>query len=207
MQNDAEGKSHVVHFDLDVKSWERSPPSVQEARPACCPVCGVPSICATGKVIVQGHGLRARQRWGRADAEPETRPAVGVLAQRRYRCTHCKAIVVVRPKGELAHRRYTAAAIVLALWLWSCELLRDDEVRMQTSPWASRGVSRPERWTTLRRWAKAARAGALWTSVRGDASWSLRQCAERAARVIERLADVAIGPQRHRVFAGVVHAR
>ena len=61
MQNDAEGKSHVVHFDLDVKSWERSPPSVQEARPACCPVCG---------------GERLVWRWDLAH-EPSSGPVCG----------------------------------------------------------------------------------------------------------------------------------
>ena len=203
----AEGKSHVVYFDRDVKSWERAPPSVQEARPACCPICAAASIDATGRVLVQGHGVRGRQRWGPADAEPTTPPAITVLAQRRYRCVRCRAIVVVRPKGELPQKRYTASAIVLALWLWSCELCSDAAVRERASPWPARGMSRPERWPTLRRWAKAAGAGALWSSVRGDAGWTLRQYAERAARVIEQLADVAIGPPQRRVFAGVVHAR
>lgn len=207
MSRDAEGKSHVVYFDRDVKSWERAPPSVEEARPTCCPICVSPSIETTGRVIVQGHGLRARQRWGPVDAEPTTTPTITMLMQRRYRCVRCRAIVVVRPKGELSQKRYTASAIVLALWLWSCELLRDDAVRTRSSPSVTRGMSRPERWPTLRRWAKAAGAGELWSSVRGEASWTLRQCAERAARVIEQLADAAIGPPQHRVFAAVVHAR
>ncbi|HET6583320.1 MAG TPA: hypothetical protein VFG69_07730 [Nannocystaceae bacterium] len=165
------------------------------------------SVEPTGRVIVQGHGVRGRQRWGPADAEPGTKPEISVLAQRRYRCVQCKAVVLVRPRGELAHRRYTAAAIVLALWLWSCELHSDAAVRSRTSPWPTRGMSRPERWPTLRRWAKAAGIGALWSCARGDAGWTMRRCAERAARVIEALADVAIGPPQHRVFAGVVHAR
>lgn len=207
MSHDAEGNSHVVYFDRDVKSWERAPPSVAEARPACCPICAVPSIEATGRVIVQGHGVRGRQRWGPADAEPATTPTISVLVQRRYRCVQCKAIVLVRPKGELSHKRYTASAIVLALWLWSCDQLTDAAVQSRTSPWSQRGASRPERWTTLRRWAKAAGAGELWLCVRGDVGWTLRQCAERAARLVEQLADVAIGPPQHRVFAGVVHAR
>lgn len=157
--------------------------------------------------MLRGHGLRARQRWGPADAEPGSRGVLRSLLERRYRCRACRAVVTVRPRGELAHRRYTASAIMLALWLWGCALLSDTAVQSRTSPWPPRGVSRPERWTTLRRWARAARDGALWRCVRGEPDWTLRQCAERAARVIVALADVAIGPPERRAFAGVVHAR
>lgn len=205
-ENNAEGKSHVVHFDLDVKSWEKSPPEVDACRPARCPICATPSRSPCGKVTLHGHGMRERQRWGPPDPEPETRAEIRTLLQRRYRCQQCGAVVVVRPRGELPHRRYTASAIVLALWLWGCVLLTDAAVQSRASPRCSRGVSRPERWTTLRRWARAARDGALWPRVRGEPSWTLRQCAARAALVIAALADGAIGPPHRRVFAGVVHA-
>ena len=159
-----------------------------------------------GKVMLCGHGLRARQRWGPADAELTSRGEVRSLLQRRYRCRACGAVITVRPRGELAHKRYTASAIVLALWLWGCTLMTDAAVQSRSSPSPPRGVSRPERWTTLRRWARAARDGSLWRCVRAEPHWTLRQCAERAALVIVALADVAIGPPERRAFAGVVHA-
>ena len=209
MRHTTGSESHFVQFDLDVKSWEKSPPSVRECRPPRCPICATSSVLPCGKVMLHGHGVRARQRWGLPDPEPGTAAEIGTLVQRRYRCQQCRpvTVVVVRPRAELSHRRYTASAIVLALWLWGCDLLTDAAVQSRSSPWGSCGVSRPERWTTLRRWADAARDGRLWSCTRGDASWTLRQCAERAARVIEALADVAIGPPHRRVFAGVVHAR
>lgn len=156
--------------------------------------------------MLRGHGLRARQRWGPSDAESTSRGEVRSLLQRRYRCIECRAVVTVRPRGELPHRRYSASAIVLALWLWGCALLTDATVQSRSSPWPPRGMSRPERWTTLRRWARAARDGGLWRCVHGEANWTLRQCAERAALVIVALADVAIGPHERRAFAGVVRA-
>lgn len=52
------------------------------------------------------------------------------------------------------------------------------------SPIANEGLSRPERWTTLRRWARAVREGQLWPWVKVEASWSLRECAQRAARLL-----------------------
>lgn len=156
--------------------------------------------------MLHGHGMRERQRWGPPDAEPETGAEIRTLLERRYQCQQCRAVVVVRPRGELPHRRYTASAIVLALWLWGCALLTDAAVQSRSSPRESLGLSRPERWTTLRRWAGAACDGSLWPRVCGAPNWTLRQCAARAALVIAALADGAIGPPHRRVFAGVVHA-
>lgn len=160
-----------------------------------------------GKVMLHGHGLRGRQRWGPADAEPASRGEVRSVLERRYRCQACGAVLTVRPRGELPHRRYTASTLALALWLWGYMLVTDAAVQSRASPRPSRGVSRPERWTTLRRWARAARDGALWRCVHGESHWTLRQCAERAALVIVALADVTLGPPERRAFAGVVHAR
>ncbi len=120
---DTEGRSHVIHFDLDVKSWANAMPGVREARPACCPGCQTPGVEPSSKVVVQGHGLRERQRWG--PPEHDAAAEVGVVMQRRYRCTRCGAVIVVRPRGVAAHRRYTLAAIALSLWLWAVELCSD----------------------------------------------------------------------------------
>lgn len=157
------------------------------------------------RIVLHGHGVRERQHWG--PPEPEAAAEIGSLIERRYRCTECNAVIVVRPRGVLPHRRYNAAAIALALWLWAIELASDRSVREKTSPQPTTGMSRPERWTTLRRWAKAARDGNLWPRVRADASWTLRQCAERAARVIAGWADTAIACDRQRVFLGAARIR
>ena len=94
LNHHAEDKGHVVHFDLDVKSWEKSPPGVDACRPARCPCCGVPAAAA-GKVTLHGYGLRPRQRWGPADATPQSQGEIRTLLQRRYRCQSCRAVVVV----------------------------------------------------------------------------------------------------------------
>lgn len=197
--NEPGDTSRVVYFDLDVKSWALAPPGVREARPACCPCCGAAAALPGGKVVLQGHGVRDRQRWGPDGADDP--PEIGTLRQRRYRCTRCRAVVVVRPRAVLTNRRYTAPAIALALWLWAVELSTDAAVRAKTSVRAAIGVSRPERWTTLRRWAKAARDGTLWPRVSTDGIWTLRQCAERVVRVLAGYADVEDTRDRGRVFA------
>jgi hypothetical protein len=43
-----------------------------------------------------------------------------------------------------------------------------------------------------RRWRAAAREGRLWRCSSDRATWTLRQCAERTARVVAGLADAAI---------------
>lgn len=194
-----------VYFDLDVKSWAGALPGVREARPARCPCCEAPGIEPDGEVVLHGHGLRRRQGWG----PPKAGAAVelGVLVQRRYRCTRCRTVIVVRPRGVLSRYRYTAAAIALALWIWSAERRPDATVRAATCPRPATGVSRPERWTTLRRWARAARDGRVWSCASAEATWTLRQCAERAARIVAAFADTEIVDERIRAFAGAAHAR
>ena len=202
---DTGGRSHVIHFDLDVKSWANARPGVREARPACCPRCQTPSVEPSGKVVVQGHGLRGRQRWG--PPEHDATAEVGVVMQRRYRCTRCGAVIVVRPRGVAVHRRYTLAAIALSLWLWAVELCSDAQVRTRTSVRPTAGISRPERWTTIRRWAKAAHEGGLWRSVAADVSWTLREHAERVMRVLVVAADPELGDEHRRIWAAAARAR
>jgi hypothetical protein len=195
----------VVEIDVDVKSWEQSVPGVRDVRPPRCPCCTAPGVTADGRVVLHGHGLRVRQHWG--PAEPEASPGMRMLVQRRYACQECGAVVVVRPRGTLPRKRYTATAIVLAMWLWAAELMTDAAVRSKIAIEPTTGLSRPERWTTLRRWAAAARDGELWDCVVGDASWTLRQCAGRAALIVAGFADVTLEHPHARVFAGAAHAR
>lgn len=200
----AEDTQRVVEIEIDVKSWEQTP-AARDVRPARCPCCAAPGVTAEGRVILHGHGLRVRQRWG--PAEPESAPEIGTLVQRRYACRQCRSVIVVRPRGTLPRKRYTAAALALAMWLWAVEKMTDAAVRSKIAVAPTTGLSRPERWTTLRRWAAAARNGELWRCVAADASWTLRQCADRAARLVAGFADVALEHLHARVFAGAAHAR
>lgn len=193
-----------VHFELDVKSWAYSPPGIDDARPAVCPCCDAPAI-TEGRVTLHGHGLRRRQWWGMADAD--TGAEHGEVVLRRYRCRRCTAVLMVGPTGMLARRRYTALAIVIALWLWAVEHWTDRQTRARVSPWPRGGMCRPERWTTLRRWAAAARDGRLWSWVRGEESWTLRQCAERAAHILAARGDSEERDPMRRLRTAIAHAR
>jgi hypothetical protein len=200
----AEGPSQFAHFDLDVNFWAQRVPDVATARPERCPRCRAPGVDADGRVLLHGHGLRHRRLRG-----PEQRGGEAVereLQVRRYACQRCRAVITVGPRGLLPGRLYTAAALVLALWLWVVAQRTDPEVRAATCPVPDEGLSRPERWTTLRRWAKAARAGRLWTGPVMAADWTLRQCAERVARWIWSRGDPSAASDEHRVFAAAAHA-
>src|SRR5690606_38627643 len=126
-----------------------------------CPVCGAPGQRADGRVVLHGHGVRVRRLRGPVTADGE--PTEIEVLVRRYECQHCRAVITVGPRGVLPRKRYTAKAIALALWLWSVWRLTDAAVRRAICPVVETGLSRPERWTTLRRWARAARDGRLWS--------------------------------------------
>lgn len=91
-------------------------PSVEVVRPGHCPRCGAASRPLGGPVVLHGHGVRPRQLWG--PAEPDARPELMVVKQRRYKCTACGKAVTVGPSEALAGRLYTASAIALALALY-----------------------------------------------------------------------------------------
>ena len=196
--------SRFVHFELDVKSWANSLPGIDEARPPVCPCCEAPAV-VNGRVTLHGHGLRRRQWWGLLSTDEVA--AHGEVTLRRYRCRRCTAVLAVGPAGLFRWRRYTALAIVVALWLWAVERETDRQTRARVSPWPRGGLCRPERWTTLRRWAAAARDGQLWSWVRGEATWTLRECAERAARIVAARGDPGQGDPLSRLYTAIAHAR
>jgi hypothetical protein len=124
-----------------------------------------------------------------------------VVLVRRYQCQRCKAVTTVGPRG-LSSRRYLIMTIVLALWLWSACSWLDANVRARVCPVpADACAARPERWTTLRRWAK------VFADARGSNSptETLRQAAHREAQRCR-----AQGPpdanDEARVFAGAALA-
>lgn len=195
--------SRFIQSSVDVKSWSLELPTVDAVRPSSCPCCASASRPVGRTLVVRGHGRRTRDQWGPA--------AVGSAAEiievicRRYRCVLCGAVLVVAPGGILPARRYSAPAIVLALALWSVARLPPRRVRFWISPWRLVGAAAAPVWASLRRWARAVRAGTLFAGVRalpGDAS--LRDVAERAATSLAARASTTDEslPLPTRAFAG-----
>jgi hypothetical protein len=198
--------SRIVHIGIDVKSWVARLPSVNEARPGKCPCCGAASRPAGGRIVLHGHGLRARDQWGPPDATAP--PELGEIIGRRYECQRCDAVLLVLPRGVLQRRLYSAAAIALALALWGVDDLASAEVRARVSPWRIIGDTAARGWASLRRWAKAVRAGALFACVRGSGEGSrLREIAARAATTVAAYAPSRADalPTSTRAFLGAAH--
>lgn len=82
--------------------------------------------------------------------------------QRRYRCTACKAVGVVLPRGVMPRYLYSAGAIVAALFLSAAPPVGDGA--SDAEAYAHQGMYRrgvcdaaePYRWRSLGRWAAAA---------------------------------------------------
>ena len=203
-----ESTQHFVQIDIDVNFWVVAPVDAPTARPAQCPSCEAPAQQVDGRVILHGHGVRVRRLRGPVAADGAPREFEVLV--RRYACQRCRAVITVDPRGVLPGRRYTAMAVALALWLWSVWQLTDAAVREAVCPITETGVSRPERWTTLRRWSRAAREGELWPlwpSPAIDESWSLRRSAERVLRCLWSRGDPDAPTDKHRIFSAAAHAR
>ncbi len=201
----SEAKTHYVYLGIDVNSWVLLPPGVRVARPPRCPLCDACGVHASGRVVLWGHGLRKRRLRGPVDAKGK--PTVCELLLRRYRCQACQAVITVGPRGLLPGRRYTVMVIALALWLWAVDHLTDPAVRGRTCPVEDEGLSRPERWTTLRRWGRAVREGRLWPGLGIDPGWTLRECAGRAARLVWARGSPGSDMDEGRVLCGATLAR
>lgn len=196
----------IVFADVGVKSWTARLPAVDQVRPASCPCCGAASRPAGGRIVLHGHGVRVRDSWGPPDATAP--PACGEIVGRRYECQLCGAVLMVLPRGVLRRRLYSAAAIALALALWSVEHLTPAEVRARVSPWRIVGAAAAGGWASLRRWSRAVRAGELFAAVRalpGDAR--LREVAARAATTLAAYAPASADPLplATRAFLGAAH--
>lgn len=184
-------------------------PTVDEARPAACPFCGVPSRPVGGPIQLQGHGLRERQVRGPGDPDdPSTDPEVVGIEGRRYRCVCCDAVLLVVPHEVLPRRHYSAAAIGLALALWGLVQATASAVRRKVSPARKLGFDATG-WVTLRRWAKAVKQGRLFASApSAGPSATLREVAALAATVLAASADPSTRhlPIEQRAFLGAAHA-
>ena len=200
---EGQSSSRIVYIGIDVKSWTTRLPTVDEARPGECPVCGEASRPAGGRIVLHGHGLRPRDQWGPPDATAP--PSVLEVLGRRYACQACGAVLLVVPGGVLRRRLYSAAAIALALAIWSLEEQIPAEVRARVSPWRIVGPAAAAAWASLRRWAKAVRGDQLFPVVRElPADASLREVAARAVTTLAALAPSSAEglPLGSRAFLG-----
>jgi hypothetical protein len=199
-------KQRIVHSALDVKSWLLRPPSVEEARPGCCPGCAAPSRPVGGLLVLRGHGRRARQV--RGPLGPDEAPVIEEILTRRYQCRACGAVVVVLPRALLRYRHFSGAAIAWALALFGVERLPAREVRRRTSPWSVVGATSATGWAALGRWVSAVRTGRLWSSLpRAAVSLSDRLVAARTALALgSRAPPPWDAPSAVRAFVGAAHA-
>jgi hypothetical protein len=128
------------------------------------------------------------------------------VATRRYHCKVCGAVIVVAPRGVIRRRLYAATAIGLSLALFGIEGHSARAVREAIAPTCShRDPAEGAAWTTLRRWAREARSGALIDDSACPATFSLRQAAERVAASLMALGRRGLGA-RERVWEGAIEA-
>lgn len=158
-------------------------------------VCDAPSRPVGGRLGLHGHGHRDRQLRGPPDAT--SAPQWIVIACRRYLCTSCGATLTVMPRGVAPRRHYGHAAIAMALTLWAIAHEPEADIRRRVCAWRIT-VESPARWSTLARWARAAR------DTLGVPSLSLREAAARAAQLAISRAPPALrrAPRWAQAYAG-----
>jgi hypothetical protein len=169
----------------EVKFW---PPTVEEARPAHCPRCGI-GAREGGKLWLYGHGLTSRQQ--RGPATPAGAPSCVEVKVRRYQCLKCPTVIRVVPAACVPGKHFSGAAIAVALALWGCTGQSAAEVREQVNDWRVRGAA-ARGWRALRRWATEVGAGALFSGLGlGVLAGSAREVARRAAQALAGHAPLA----------------
>lgn len=155
--------------------------------------------------MIVGHGLRSRDVEG--PSEPGEAPASTVVVARRYRCRSCGAVLVVVPRGVGRALRYTLDAIGYALALWGHAQVTGERARRAVSTAKARGLSAPEQWSSLRRWA--ARGARVFGAGMPESSGTLRDQARRLASWLASQAPLPTGAVPRDAFFGgrFVHAR
>jgi hypothetical protein len=103
-------------FRSEPSRWHPSQvPAVDDVRPARCPVCGHVARLG-GQVFLHGHGWRGRTVVV-LPAGAEGCAEVGECWVRRFRCTVCRGVRSVLPRGVLPRFLYSVGAIVSAFFL------------------------------------------------------------------------------------------
>jgi hypothetical protein len=128
------------------------------------------------------------------------------VTTRRCHCKVCGAVNVVVPRGVIRRRLYAATAIGLSLALFGIDGHSARAVRAAIAPTCShRDPAEGATWTTLRRWAREAKAGALLDGGACPAPFTLRQAAERIAASLMTLGRRGLGALE-RVWEGALEA-
>ena len=204
MGGQPQSQTTIVHSGLDLNAWLKRTPTVQEARPGQCPRCQRASRPLGLRLGLWGHGLRLRQQ--RGPLCPGGRPLTVQVALRRYRCRPCGAVVQVGPRGVLRHKHFSAAAIVLALWLLGCQGASTPQARSRVSPWSPTAERRSCSWAAPKRWLGAQQQGRLFRSVRpAPTEFSAAQRAQRVAQTAMSLAPPCcweLGPPQRAFYGG-----
>jgi hypothetical protein len=115
----------------------------------------------------------------------------------------------VAPAALIRGRLFSAGAIALALTLWSAMKQSAAQVRRQVSPDVVHGTAASGSWHTLRRWARAVREGALFSSIRPcPPQWPLRKVAEHVAHALASMGPHAVtgAALAERAFTGAAGA-
>lgn len=114
--------------------------------------------------------------------------------------------MAVAPRGVLRRRLYSATALGLALALFGIEGYSARAVREAIAPTAShRAPAESATWSTLRRWAREAKAGALLDDSASPATFSPREAAARVATSLLSLGRRGLDVQE-RVWHGALEA-
>ena len=193
----------MVPSVFSIKSWLARTPTVEEARPARCPCCGVASRPLGRPLNLHGHGQRERQV--RGPLEIGKAPRLAELWLRRYLCRCCQASMTVGPLGLVAHRLFSIAALGLALCLWGCQREAAVQVRRQIDPLSYEGAETVRGWRQLGRWAQALREGRLLGGLLpGAPPADARAVAARAAAALAARCPAWLcgAPLPNQVFAG-----
>ena len=140
-------------------------------------------------------------------AGPGEAPASTTVVARRYRCRVCGAVLVVVPRGVGRALRYTLDAIGYALALWGYARTTAERTRRAVSTAKARGISAPEKWSSLRRWTVS--AARIFGSGTPSAGGTLRDRAARLASWLASQAPLPTGAVPKDAFFGgrFVHAR
>lgn len=198
----------MIQTAIPVKSWQARPPAVEAVRPATCPCCGAAGRPVGGRCQLQGHGLRERVVQG--PPAPGAAATTSTIWARRFRCLVCHAVLLVVPAGVLRWRRYPATAIGYALALFGLLGQSPAAVRRAVSAWSVVGPTAAGTWATLKRWARAARAGTLFAGRSRDRPETpLRRVAEAMGAWLSALVPPPCSavPSPALAFQGGAHVR
>lgn len=126
-------------------------PTIDQLRPAFCPVCAQAVRFDSGLLAIIGNGYYKRQLLGLADA-PDL-----LISVRRFRCRACGVSISTPPDQVHPYRWYASVAILQALWL---RLLLGVTARGVST--RLRGVATSS-WRSLRRWSQQVlESSTLW---------------------------------------------